>query len=141
MISLTTTIPATPAQVYRAWLDGKTHAAMTGAKATGSAKVGSRFTAWDGYILGRNIKLVPSKQIVQAWRTSEFADDDPDSTLTITLAKTKTGTKLSLKHIGTPKSQEASYRSGWQEHYFEPMQEYFSTPLYPIASRQKDRVY
>lgn len=99
---------------------------MTGAKATGSAKVGSQFTAWDGYIWGKNTKLVKDKLIVQAWRTSEFANDDPDSTLTITLAKTKTGTKLTLKHTGTPTAQEASYRSGWQDHYFDPMLEYFS---------------
>lgn len=127
MITLHTIIPATPTQVYVAWLDGKKHAAMTGAKATGTAKVGSKFTAWDGYIWGKNVKLVKDKQIVQAWRTSEFADSDPDSTLTITLAKTKTGTKLTLKHTGTPKSQETSYRSGWQDHYFDPMQEYFSS--------------
>lgn len=99
---------------------------MTGAKATGTAKVNSKFTAWDGYIWGKNVKLVKDKQIVQAWRTSEFADSDPDSTLTITLTKTKTGTKLTLKHTGTPTPQEASYRSGWQDHYFDPMQEYFS---------------
>lgn len=126
MILLHTTIPSFPAQVYAAWLDGKKHTAITGAKATGSAKVGSKFTAWDGYIWGKNVTLVQDKKIVQAWRTSEFADDDPDSVLTITLAKTKTGTKLTLKHTGTPKLQEASYRSGWQDHYFDPMQEYFS---------------
>ncbi|MBI4407540.1 MAG: SRPBCC domain-containing protein [Candidatus Kerfeldbacteria bacterium] len=127
MITLHTIIPATPAQIYAAWLDGKKHAAMTGGKATGSAKVGSKFTAWDGYIWGKNVKLLKDKLIVQAWRTSEFSDDDPDSTLTITLTKIKSGTKLSLKHGGTPKTQEASYRSGWHEHYFDPMQEYFAS--------------
>lgn len=125
MITLTTTLPATPAQVYAAWLTGKQHTAMTGAQATGSATVGSKFTAWDGYIWGKNIALVKNKKIVQSWRTSEFSDNDPDSTLTITLAKTKTGTTLTLKHVGTPKSQEASYRQGWRDHYFDPMQEYW----------------
>lgn len=120
-------LSSSPAQVYAAWLDGKKHTAMTGAKATGTAKVGSKFTAWDGYILGKNVTLVQDKKIVQAWRTSEFTDSDPDSVLTITLVKTKTGTQLTLQHTGTPKSQEASYRSGWQDHYFGPMQEYFSS--------------
>ncbi|EKD75971.1 MAG: hypothetical protein ACD_43C00265G0001 [uncultured bacterium] len=126
MITLSTTLPAKPQQIYSAWLSGAKHTAMTGGKATGCAKVGAKFTAWNGYIWGKYVKLTKDKQIVQTWRTGEFADKDPDSILTITLAKTKTGTKLTLKHVGTPKTQEASYRDGWKEHYFEPMQEYFS---------------
>lgn len=126
MITLTKTFSVHPSAVYSAWLVGSRHAAMTGSKATGSAKVGAKFTAWDGYIWGKNLELVKDKTIVQSWRTSEFSDSDPDSTLTIQLSKTKVGTKLILKHVGTPKNQEASYRTGWQEHYFEPMREYFS---------------
>lgn len=126
MITLTTTLPVAPEKIYHAWLTGAQHAAMTGAAATGSAKVGAKFTAWDGYIWGKNLELVKNKKIVQSWRTSEFTDDDPDATLTITLVPTKSGTKLQLKHTGTPKSQEASYRQGWHDHYFEPMQAHFA---------------
>ncbi len=127
MINLTVEFKhITPAQLYTAWLNGSKHAAMTGAAATGSTKVGGKFTAWDGYIWGKNLKLVQDKQIVQAWRTSEFADTDPDSVLTLNFTKTKAGTKLQLKHIGTPKSQEDSYRSGWDESYFQPMADYFA---------------
>jgi activator of HSP90 ATPase len=115
----------TPAQLYTAWLSGPKHAAMTGAAATGSAKVGETFTAWDGYIWGKNLKLVKDKQIVQSWRTSEFADTDADSTLTLTFTKTKAGTKLQLTHVGTQKAQEDNYRSGWDESYFQPMADYF----------------
>ena len=57
---------------------------MTGGKAKASKKVGAAFSAWDGYIVGKNIELVPGKRIVQSWRTSEFAADDPDSTITLT---------------------------------------------------------
>src|SRR3989338_2505698 len=125
MIILTTTFPVSPEKIYQAWLTGKKHTAMTGAKATGTAKVGSKFTAWDGYIWGKNLTVVKNKKIVQSWRTSEFGDDDPDSVLTITLAKVAGGTKLTLQHKNTPKSQEASYRQGWEDHYFEPMRAYF----------------
>lgn len=126
MITLTTTFKGiTLAQLYNAWLIGTKHTAMTGAKATGSAKVGAQFTAWDGYIWGKNLKLLKDKQIVQSWRTTEFEDSDPDSSLTITLKQAKTGTELKLQHKGTPKSQEAAYRQGWHDHYFMPMQDYF----------------
>ena len=59
---------------------------MTGAKAKASKKVGAAFSAWDGYIVGKNVELVPGKRIVQSWRTSEFGPNDPDSTITVTLA-------------------------------------------------------
>ncbi|MFA6474693.1 MAG: SRPBCC domain-containing protein [Patescibacteria group bacterium] len=126
MIKLTTKLPASSTAVYTAWLDGEKHGAMTGGQATASKKVGEKFTAWDGYISGKNLELVPGKKIVQTWRTTEFSDADPDSILTIELKATKTGTSLKLKHVGTPKNQEASYREGWEEHYFAPMKEYFS---------------
>ena len=67
-------IPASPADVYASWLDGKTHAAMTGAHAEGKAQVGTIFQAWDGYIHGRNLELVENQKIVQSWRTSEFSE-------------------------------------------------------------------
>ena len=51
---------------------------MTGGDAEVSERVGAAYSAWDGYITGRNVELVPGRSIVQTWRTSEFADDDPD---------------------------------------------------------------
>jgi activator of HSP90 ATPase len=125
MITLTHIFHTTPEEFYRAWLSGKKHALMTQAGATGSTRVGGRCTAWDGYISAQNIELAPGKKIVQAWRTSDFAEDDKDSTLTLTVKKVADGTLLTLKHVGTPKDQEAGYKTGWEEYYFTPMDEYF----------------
>ena len=119
-------IPAAPQAVYKAWLSGKEHAAMTGGGATGSARAGGKFTAWDGYIEGRNLELRPGKRIVQSWRTSEFAEGDADSRLEVVLAPVKGGTKVTLRHSNIPAGQGSSYKSGWGEHYFGPMKEYFS---------------
>ncbi len=118
-------IPATPEKVYKAWLSGREHAAMTGGGATGSARIGGRFTAWDGYIEGKHVELEPGKRIVQTWRTSEFAAADPDSRLEVVLTPAKGGTKVTLKHSDIPAGQGAGYKSGWVEHYFEPMKDYF----------------
>lgn len=125
MILLEKEFAVSPEVIYEAWLDGEKHAAMTGAAATGSAEEGSVFTAWDGYISGKNRTLIPNTKIVQAWRTTEFPDDAPDSTLTIELSESVTGTLLKLTHEGTPQDQEANYEQGWNDHYFIPMQEYF----------------
>jgi activator of HSP90 ATPase len=119
------TFPATPKALYDAWLDGKRHGRMTGAAATGTAREGTPFTAWDGYIRGRNLELEPGERIVQSWRTTEFAEDDPDSKITITLKPVKGGTRLILLHTNVPDGQ-TGYRQGWLDSYFTPMKAYFA---------------
>jgi len=122
----------TPQQLYDAFLSSKGHSAMTGgAAAKITAKVGASFSAWDGYITGSNIELVPGKKIVQVWRTSEFPDDAEDSQLKIELSATKgkdgkAGTKLVMTHSNIPDGQEKMYGPGWHESYWEPMKAYFS---------------
>lgn len=119
-------IPARPLVVFAAWLDGESHTKMTGGEATGEPVEGAEFTAWDGYISGRNIELVPGALIVQSWRTSQFDDSDPDSRLEITLeAVGDEETRLTLNHSNVPDDQAAGYESGWSDHYFEPMKVYF----------------
>ena len=118
-------IPATPAEVYDAYLDPKKHAAFTGAKATGSAKVGSRFTAWDGYIFGKNVKLVKNKKIVQEWQTTEWPEGAEPSQFEITLVAKKGGTEITMVHSNLPAEQAASYKSGWDDYYWKPMKKYF----------------
>lgn len=118
-------IPAKPDEVYDAWLSSKGHAAMTGSPAKVSAAVGGEFDAWDGYIHGKNLELVPKKRIVQAWRTSEFSANEPDSRIEITLEPAGKETKLTLQHTGLP-PHGGQYESGWVESYIEPMKEYFS---------------
>ena len=124
---LSCTLPASPEAVYEAWLSSAAHGAMTGAKAKASNKVGAAFSAWDGYIVGKNIELVPGKRIVQSWRTTEFEPEDPDSTIVVDLEPTKTGTRLTLTHRGVPDGQTSYENGGWQDFYFAPMQAYFES--------------
>jgi activator of HSP90 ATPase len=120
-------IPATPQQIYDAWLDSKGHANITGgAPAKVSAKEGDKFTAWDGYISGKNVKLESGKRIVQTWRTTEFKKSDPDSQIEITLEPVTGGTQLTLHHTNVPDGQ-TEYESGWQENYFDTMKEFFGS--------------
>ena len=73
-------IPASPQEIYTAWLSSDGHSKMTGGSATMSAEVGGEFDAWDGYIRGRNLELEYGKRIVQSWRTVEFEEDEADFT-------------------------------------------------------------
>jgi activator of HSP90 ATPase len=119
------TIPAEPAVVYEAFIDAKKHSAFTGSKATGDGRVGSKFTAWDGYISGKNIALEAGKRIVQEWVTSEWPDDFPPSRLELTFKKVKGGTEISMIQSDVPAEQADELKEGWTEFYWKPLKNYF----------------
>ena len=121
-------LPASPRAVYDAWLDGDAHGEMTQSPATASTEVGGAFTAHGGYIHGVNLELVDGERILQTWRTSEFANSDPDSSIEVTFEASPTGTHITLRHWNIPAGQAEGYESGWQDHYFTPMRDYFSNP-------------
>ncbi len=131
--TLTATIPASPLEIYEAWLDSVGHSEMTGGEATMSDEVGAEVTAWDGYISGRNVELVLGERIVQSWRTSEFGDEDADSIITVVLQQIGEGTLLTLEHSNVPDAHQSYEEGGWQSNYFEPMVAYFSEIKADIA--------
>jgi len=98
---------------------------MTGGEAECSDEIGDTYSTWDEYITGKNISLIPYSEIIQTWRTSEFADTDPDSKLTLLLKNTESGCELTLIHENIPEGQ-SDYKKGWIEHYLNPMKEFFN---------------
>jgi activator of HSP90 ATPase len=123
---LSAVIPAPRKKLYDAWLDSKAHGAFTGSKAAIQAKIGGRFTAWDGYISGKTLELKPSRLIVQSWRTTEFPAGAPDSRLELRFEDAATGTHLTLTHSELPPDQAANYKTGWRDFYFTPMRAWFA---------------
>ena len=117
-------IPASPEIIYFAWLDSGEHTKMTGSPARASNKVGEQFSAWDGYIQGKNLELVSSNRIIQTWRTTEFDESDPDSHLEITFEAMENFTRVTIQHSNLP-SHGMQYQQGWIEAYFIPMMEHF----------------
>jgi uncharacterized protein YndB with AHSA1/START domain len=118
-------VPASPEQVFNAWLDTQEHSEMTGGEAEASSVVGESFRAWDGYIQGQNLELEPPKRILQSWRTAEFAEGDPDSALEITFEAAGDETRITIRHSGLPE-HGMQYKQGWVDSYFTPMQAYFA---------------
>lgn len=123
--TLSVMLDASPHQVYIAWMSSLGHSKMTGKTAAIEDRVGAEFTAWDGYIRGRNLELVEDEKIVQSWRTTDFSEDQEDSHLVITLEPCDDGTLLILHHSHLPPDAE-QYENGWVEYYFEPMKDYFA---------------
>lgn len=118
------TIPAAPEAIYNVWLDSVGHATMTGSPAQASAIPGEPFSAWDGYISGTNLELDPGRRILQAWRTSGFPPEAPDSRLEILLAAHTGGTQVTIRHSALPEDS-MQYYQGWIDFYFNPMKAYF----------------
>jgi activator of HSP90 ATPase len=117
-------IPATPDEVYDAFIDPKKHTAFTGSKATGSPKVGGKFTAWDGYILGKNLELEKGKRIVQEWITTEWPEGYSPSRLELTFTKVSSGTEISMIHSNVPAEQADDYKQGWIDFYWKPLKKF-----------------
>jgi uncharacterized protein YndB with AHSA1/START domain len=124
--SVSDVIPASPQEIYDAWLSSAGHEAITGGPgAKASAGVGDGFTAWGGYTSGKNVELEPGRRIVQSWRTTGFDETDADSQIEILLEPVVGGTMLTLRHSNIPDGH-TTYREGWQRYYFETMKAHFT---------------
>ncbi len=112
--------------VYEALMDSKKHSEFTGSKCVISRKVGGKVSAFDGYIVGENIEVVPDKKIVQNWRAEEECwPPDYYSKVTFALKPTRNGTRMTFTHSGVPVKCGDRFDTGWQEHYWVPMREMF----------------
>ena len=118
-------IPASPEQVYDAFMNPKKHAAFTGSEAEGSSEVGGEFSAWGGYITAKNLVLAPGSKIVQEWSTSEWPDGYPPSRLELRLKAVPEGTEITLVQTKVPEEQADDYDQGWHDSYWKPMVRYF----------------
>ena len=98
---------------------------MTGSGAVVDPTPGGAFSAWDDYISGTTLELTQNRKIVQAWRTTAFAQSDADSRVEIVLEADGNETVLTLRHTDIPDGQGDGYRQGWIDYYFVPMHEYF----------------
>jgi uncharacterized protein YndB with AHSA1/START domain len=118
-------IPASPEEVYDAFMDARKHSEFTGSKATCDPIVGGKFTAWDGYISGTNLELEKGKRIIQEWVTAEWPEGFSPSRLELTFRKIKGGTQLRMVHSNVPEEQADDYRQGWIDNYWELLKSYF----------------
>ena len=120
------TLKATPKQVYDLFMVSKLHTAFTGDVAKISPKVGGKFSVFDGYSEGKNLKLVPGQLIVQTWRASDWPEGHT-SEVSFSLAPVKGGCKLSFVQTGIPAKQLPHMRSGWKEFYWDSLKGYLKS--------------
>lgn len=117
-------VKTTPEGLYHALLDPKQFAAFTGLPAEIDAKEGGAFSLFGGLIVGRNVELIPSRRIVQAWRPSHW-DAGVYSIVRFELKPSGAQTTMVLDHTGFPEGLADHLDQGWHEHYLDGLKKYF----------------
>jgi activator of HSP90 ATPase len=100
-------------------MSGKTQATRL------SPRAGSTFALFGGYIVGRQIELVPAGLIVQAWRVGGWSPG-VYSIARFQLGDESGGTRIVFDHSGFPKGQGEHLASGWHEHYWDPLAKFLA---------------
>jgi activator of HSP90 ATPase len=97
-----------------------------GAKPTEiSREAGGTFSVFGGYIMGRQIELMPNERIVQAWRTASWEPGDY-SIARFELVEQGAGTKIVFDHTGFPKGKAEHLAAGWKSNYWEPLEKFLT---------------
>jgi len=119
---------ATPAKLYSFFTNSGQHTAATGMPAKVSPKVGGKWSAFGGMILGKNLVLIPNRMIVQTWRSSAWKKSDPDSILVVKFEKSAGAeTSVDLTHVGVPAYDHKGVIEGWVTYYWDPWKTYLAS--------------
>jgi activator of HSP90 ATPase len=128
-IKQTQFVPAPPGELYDAYLNPKIHSTFTGAETVCERFVGGKFSAWNGYITGKNVKLENGRRIVQEWQTTEWPNGYAPSLLEITFQPKGKGTEVHMVQKNVPAGQAKYYEKGWMDFYWVPVKKYFKKVL------------
>jgi activator of HSP90 ATPase len=119
-IHQTVIFKVSPHEVYEALMDSKKHAAFSGGKARISRKGGGAIMAYDDYITGKNVELIPDQKIVQTWRAVDWPEGCYSRVVFLFTAVPE-GTRLDFTHTDVPEGTEEEFTQGWIDNYWEPM--------------------
>jgi uncharacterized protein YndB with AHSA1/START domain len=118
-------LPAPPGELYAMYLDPEAHASFTGGgSVTIKAEVGSEWSAFDGRIHGRILSLTPELEIVQSWRSFEWAEQERDSVLVLAFSPSAAGTTVDLAQVYVPERLYDTLVAGWPTRYWQPWRKY-----------------
>ena len=94
--------------------------------ATIDSSIGGYFSVFDGHIIGRIIELVPNQRIVETWRVVDWPAGKY-SIAKFDISETASGAHLSFENIGFPEGLKAHLAIGWQEHYWDAINNYLKS--------------
>ena len=110
--------------LYNLYMDAKLHRAVIGAPVKIQMKEGTEFTAYDDYISGKNLQLIPGKLIVQSWWASDWDANEPVSTFILLFEQKDNDAIIYMTHANIPEIQYNALKQGWNDFYWKPWKEY-----------------
>jgi activator of HSP90 ATPase len=119
-------IEAEPEELFLALTNPFTIELWSDSPAKMDAQVGTEFELWDGDICGRNLQVVPNKELVQEWY---FEGAPEPSIVTIKLHSQKTGTQVEVKHTNIPDEAFENINEGWRNYYIGAIKRFFEEEL------------
>lgn len=84
------------------------------------AETGAQFQAFGGQISGATISAIAPRLIVQSWRSTNFGEDDPDSTLILSFVPEGRNGRIDLIHIDVPERDFQGVSESWEKYYWIP---------------------
>jgi activator of HSP90 ATPase len=114
----------TTKELYNFYMDTKKHWIVTGAVAKIGPKEGDKYSAYDGYATGKNLKLVKDKLIVQTWRASNWSKETMDSVFVLNFSQSGNDVVVDMTHANLPDAEAGSLKKGWDEYYWKPWKSY-----------------
>jgi len=124
-IHQTLIFPTDATDLYKCIMDARIHSSFTGTEVTIEDKEGIPFSAYDGYIQGKNIVLERGKKIIQLWRANEEGwPADHFSEVVFLFKNVEGGCELDFYHVTVPEETADAIEKGWYEYYWEPLRIY-----------------
>ncbi len=72
------------------------------------------------------LRLQTEALVVQAWRSTNFGEDDADSTLVLSFSDDDDGGRIDLVQIGVADRDYDGVRDGWEKYYWTPWRAYLA---------------
>lgn len=117
-------LPAQAETLFEMYLDPKVHQAITGAPVVIGDERGAPFEAFNGSLTGTTIEVIRFSLIVQSWRSTEFKETDPDSTLILSFTPEGNEGRVDLIHLDVPDQDYEGVNQGWEQYYWVPWRRY-----------------
>ena len=107
-------------KVWKALVDPKIIAKWSESPAEMDAKVGIKFSLWEGQIHGTNLEVISPKRLKQEW----YADYETPSFVTFTIYEHEGKTTVELQHEQVPADKFKDIADGWKQFYMIPLKKF-----------------
>lgn len=127
VIRQSTKLPAPGEKLFEMYLSADAHSGFTGSPVTIGDSAGAPFEAFDGMLSGSILEVVKPTLIVQSWRSVNFVESDPDSTLILSFSTIGDEGQIDMIHLDVPVHDYEGVTKGWEKFYWTPWRAYLES--------------